>query len=218
MADAVRIFILMFKTGEIMKKALIAIIVVVAVLLIIVGKGISTYNNIIALEEGVKTQWAQVENTYQRRFDLIPNLVSTVQGEANFEKSTLTEVMEMRSRMGGTVKLDESLMNDEAALKRFQEMQGSLSGALQRLMAVSENYPDLKSNTSFQELRVQLEGAENRIAVERMRYNETVKEFNTTIRQFPTNLVAGFAGATPKALFSADAGASTAPKVQFDIK
>ena len=201
-----------------MKKALIAIIVVVAVLLIIVGKGISTYNNIIALEEGVKTQWAQVENTYQRRFDLIPNLVSTVQGEANFEKSTLTEVMEMRSRMGGTVKLDESLMNDEAALKRFQEMQGSLSGALQRLMAVSENYPDLKSNTSFQELRVQLEGAENRIAVERMRYNETVKEFNTTIRQFPTNLVAGFAGASPKALFSADAGASTAPKVQFDIK
>ena len=201
-----------------MKKALIAVIVVVVILLIIVGKGIGTYNNIIALEEGVKAQWAQVENTYQRRFDLIPNLVRTVQGEANFEKSTLTEVMEMRSRMGGTVKLDESLMNDEAALKRFQEMQGSLGGALQRLMAVSENYPDLKSNTSFQELRVQLEGAENRIAVERKRYNETVQAFNTTIRQFPTNIVAGFAGAPPKALFSADAGASTAPKVQFDIK
>lgn len=201
-----------------MKKVLITVIIVVAILLIIVGKGISTYNNIIALEEGVKTQWAQVENTYQRRFDLIPNLVSTVQGEANFEKSTLTEVMEMRSRMGGTVKLDESLMNDEAALKRFQEMQGTLGGALQRLMAVSENYPDLKSNKSFQELRVQLEGAENRIAVERKRYNETVKEFNTTIRQFPTNLVAGFAGASPKALFSAGAGASQAPKVQFDVK
>ena len=201
-----------------MKKVLIAVIVVVVILLIIVGKGIGTYNNIIALEESVKAQWAQVENTYQRRFDLIPNLVSTVQGEANFEKSTLTEVMEMRSRMGGTVKLDESLMNDEAALKRFQEMQGSLGGALQRLMAVSENYPDLKSNKSFQELRVQLEGAENRIAVERKRYNETVKEYNTTIRQFPTNLVAGFAGASPKALFSADAAASTAPKVQFDIK
>ncbi|MBP5441199.1 MULTISPECIES: LemA family protein [unclassified Fibrobacter] len=201
-----------------MKKALIAVIVVVVILLIIVGKGIGTYNNIIALEEGVKTQWAQVENTYQRRFDLIPNLVSTVQGEANFEKSTLTEVMDMRSRMGGTVKLDESLMNDEAALKRFQEMQGSLSGALQRLMAVSENYPDLKSNKSFQELRVQLEGAENRIAVERKRYNETVQAYNTTIRQFPTNLIAGFAGASPKALFSADAGASVAPKVQFDIK
>ena len=201
-----------------MKKVLIAVIIVVVILLIIVGKGIGTYNNIIALEEGVKAQWAQVENTYQRRFDLIPNLVSTVQGEANFEKSTLTEVMEMRSRMGGTLKLDESLMNDEAALKRFQEMQGSLGGALQRLMAVSENYPDLKSNKSFQELRVQLEGAENRISVERKRYNETVKEYNTTIRQFPTNLVAGFAGASPKALFSADAGASTAPKVQFDIK
>ena len=201
-----------------MKKALIAVIVVVVILLIIVGKGIGTYNNIIALEEGVKAQWAQVENTYQRRFDLIPNLVSTVQGEANFEKSTLTEVMEMRSRMGGTVKLDESLMNDEAALKRFQEMQGSLGGALQRLMAVSENYPDLKSNKSFQELRVQLEGAENRIAVERKRYNETVQAYNTTIRQFPTNIVAGFAGASPKALFSADAGASTTPKVQFDVK
>lgn len=201
-----------------MKKALIAVIIVVAILLLIIGKGIGTYNNIIALEEGVKAQWAQVENTYQRRFDLIPNLVSTVQGEANFEKSTLTEVMEMRSRMGGTVKLDESLMNDEAALKRFQEMQGSLGGALQRLMAVSENYPDLKSNKSFQELRVQLEGAENRIAVERKRYNETVKEYNTTIRQFPTNIVAGFAGASPKALFSADAGASQAPKVQFDVK
>jgi LemA protein len=206
------------KTGEIMKKALIAVIVVVVILLIIVGKGIGTYNNIIALEEGVKTQWAQVENTYQRRFDLIPNLVSTVQGEANFEKSTLTEVMDMRSRMGGTIKLDESLMNDEAALKRFQEMQGTLSGALQRLMAVSENYPDLKSNKSFQELRVQLEGAENRIAVERKRYNETVQAYNTTIRQFPTNLVAGFAGTSPKALFSADTGASQAPKVQFDIK
>ena len=201
-----------------MKKALIAVIVVVVILLIIVGKGIGTYNNIIALEEGVKAQWAQVENTYQRRFDLIPNLVSTVQGEANFEKSTLTEVMDMRSRMGGTIKLDESLMNDEAALKRFQEMQGSLGGALQRLMAVSENYPDLKSNKSFQELRVQLEGAENRIAVERKRYNETVQAYNTTIRQFPTNIVAGFAGASPKALFSADAGASTTPKVQFDIK
>ena len=201
-----------------MKKALIAVIIVVAILVIIVGKGVSAYNNIIALEEGVKSQWAQVENTYQRRFDLIPNLVSTVQGEANFEKSTLTEVMDMRSRMGGTVKLDESLMNDEAALKKFQDMQGTLGGALQRLMSVSENYPDLKSNKSFQELRVQLEGAENRIAVERKRYNETVKEFNTTIRQFPTNLVAGFAGASPKALFSADAGASTAPKVQFDIK
>ena len=198
-----------------MKKALIIIAVI---LVIIVWKGVSTYNNIIALEEGVKTQWAQVENTYQRRFDLIPNLVNTVQGEANFEKSTLTEVIDMRSRMGGTVKLDESLMNDEAALKRFQEVQGNLSGALQRLMAVSENYPDLKSNKSFQELRVQLEGAENRIAVERKRYNETVQAFNTTIRQVPTNRVAGFAGASPKALFSADAGASTAPKVQFDIK
>jgi len=198
-----------------MKKVLIIAIVVV---LILGWKCVGTYNKIIALEEGVKTQWAQVENTYQRRFDLIPNLVNSVQGEANFERSTLTEVVDMRSRMGGIVKLDENMMNDEVALKKFQDAQGSLSGALQRLMAVSENYPDLKSNKSFQELRVQLEGAENRISTERKRYNETVKEFNTTIRQFPTNLIAGFAGASPKALFSADAGASTAPKVQFDTK
>ena len=200
-----------------MKKALIAVIVVVVILLIIVGKGIGTYNNIIALEEGVKTQWAQVENTYQRRFDLIPNLVSTVQGEANFEKSTLTEVMEMRSRMGGTVKLDESLMNDEAALKRFQEMQGTLGGALQRLMAVSENYPDLKSNKSFQELRVQLEGAENRIAVERKRYNETVQAYNTKLRRFPTSLIAGMLGFEKKGYFTAPEEAAEPVNVEFNF-
>ena len=167
-----------------MKKVLIAVIVVVVILLIIVGKGIGTYNNIIALEEGVKAQWAQVENTYQRRFDLIPNLVSTVQGEANFEKSTLTEVMDMRSRMGGTVKLDESLMNDEAALKRFQEMQGSLGGALQRLMAVSENYPDLKSNKSFQELRVQLEDSKAPKTASPSNASATTKPFRRTTPPF----------------------------------
>ena len=120
--------------------------------------------------------------------------------------------------MGGVIKVDENTLGDEAAMKRFQEMQAGLGSALQRLMVVSENYPDLKSNTSFQELRVQLEGAENRIAVERMRYNEAVKTFNTTIRQFPNSLIAGFAGASPKVAFSADAGASTAPTVKFDTK
>ena len=161
-----------------MKKIVIATLVSVIVLaLVIVGKSISVYNGIIALDEGVKAQWAQVENTYQRRFDLVPNLVATVQGEADFEKSTLAAVTDARSKMGGTVKVDENMLGDEAAMKRFQEMQAGLGGALQRLMAVSENYPDLKSNTSFQELRVQLEGAENRIATERMRYNEIVKNY-----------------------------------------
>ncbi|MCQ2053681.1 MAG: LemA family protein [Fibrobacter sp.] len=202
-----------------MKKIIIAMLVVIVVLaLVIAGKSISVYNGIIALDEGVKAQWAQVENTYQRRADLVPNLVATVQGEADFEKSTLSAVTDARSRMGGTVKVDENMLGDEVAMKRFQEMQAGLGGALQRLMAVSENYPSLKSNTSFQELRVQLEGAENRIATERMRYNEAVKSYNTTIRQFPNNLIAGFAGATPKVPFAADAGANTAPTVKFDTK
>ena len=202
-----------------MKKIIVAMLIAVVVLaLVIGGKSISVYNGVIALDEGVKAQWAQVENTYQRRADLVPNLVATVQGEADFEKSTLSAVTDARSRMGGTVKVDENMLGDEVAMKHFQEMQAGLGGALQRLMAVSENYPSLKSNTSFQELRVQLEGAENRIATERMRYNEAVKSYNTTIRQFPNNIIAGFAGATPKVPFAADAGASTAPTVKFDTK
>lgn len=199
-----------------MKKVIIATLVSVILLgLIIVGKTISVYNSIISLDEGVKAQWAQVENTYQRRYDLVPNLVAAVKGEAEFEKSSLAEVVEARSHMGGVVKVDENMLSDEAAMKRFQETQATLGGALQRLMAVSENYPDLKSNTSFQELRVQLEGAENRIAVERKRYNDVVKEYNTTIRMFPNSMIAGFAGASPKVQFSADEGASKAPKVEF---
>lgn len=202
-----------------MKKVIIATLISVIVLgIVIIAKSIGVYNQIVALDEGVKAQWAQVENTYQRRFDLVPNLVATVQGEADFEKSTLADVVDARSKMGGVIKVDENTLGDEAAMKRFQEMQAGLGSALQRLMVVSENYPDLKSNTSFQELRVQLEGAENRIAVERMRYNEAVKTFNTTIRQFPNSLIAGFAGASPKVAFSADAGASTAPTVKFDTK
>ncbi len=199
-----------------MKKVIIAILVAIVLLgVAIIAKGIGTYNQIIAGEEGVKSAWAQVENTYQRRYDLIPNLVATVQGAADFEKSTLAEVVDARSRLGGTVKIDENMLGDEAAMKRFQETQASLGGALQRLMMVTENYPDLKANQSFRDLQVQLEGTENRISVERKRYNEVVREFNTLIRQFPNNLVAGFAGATPKVLFAADAAAQTAPKVEF---
>lgn len=199
-----------------MKKIILIIIAVIAIIGVLIGvRTIGIYNQIIAFDESVKEKWAQVENAYQRRFDLIPNIVASVQGEANFEKSTLTEIVDARSRMGGVVKVDENMLNDEAAMKRFQETQASLGGALQRLMMVTENYPTLQSNKGFQDLRVQLEGAENRISVERKRYNEIVKEYNTLIRQFPTNLVAGFAGASPKVPFAADASASTAPKVEF---
>lgn len=198
------------------KKALIIAAIVVVLLVLALGaKTAGAYNKIIAAEEGVKSSWAQVENVYQRRYDLVPNLVATVQGEADFEKSTLTEVIDARSRLGGTIKIDENMLGDEAAMKRFQESQATLGGALQRLMMVTENYPNLKANQAFQDLRVQLEGAENRIAVERKRYNEAVRDFNTLIRQFPTNLVAGFAGASPKVPFAADAAASVAPKVEF---
>ena len=199
-----------------MKKIILITIAVIAIIGVVIGvRTIGIYNQIIAFDESVKEKWAQVENAYQRRFDLIPNIVASVQGEANFEKSTLTEIVDARSRMGGVVKVDENMLNDEAAMKRFQETQASLGGALQRLMMVTENYPTLQSNKGFQDLRVQLEGAENRISVERKRYNEIVKEYNTLIRQFPTNLVAGFAGASPKVPFAADATASTAPKVEF---
>lgn len=199
-----------------MKKIILIMIAAIAILGVVIGvRAIGIYNQIIALDESVKEKWAQVENAYQRRFDLIPNIVASVQGEANFEKSTLTEIVDARSRMGGVVKVDENMLNDEAAMKRFQETQASLGGALQRLMMVTENYPTLQSNKGFQDLRVQLEGAENRISVERKRYNEIVKDYNTLIRQFPTNLVAGFAGASPKVPFAADATASTAPKVEF---
>ena len=199
-----------------MKKIILIMIAAIAIIGVLIGvRAIGIYNPIIAFDESVKEKWAQVENAYQRRFDLIPNIVASVQGEANFEKSTLTEIVDARSRMGGVVKVDENMLNDEAAMKRFQETQASLGGALQRLMMVTENYPTLQSNKGFQDLRVQLEGAENRISVERKRYNEIVKDYNTLIRQFPTNLVAGFAGASPKVPFAADATASTAPKVEF---
>lgn len=199
-----------------MKKIILIIVAIIAILAVVIGvKTVGAYNKIISLDESVKEKWAQVENAYQRRFDLIPNIVASVQGEADFEKSTLTEVVNARSRMGGVVKVDENMLSDEVAMKRFQESQASLGGALQRLLMVTENYPTLQSNKGFQDLRVQLEGSENRIAVERKRYNEVVKDYNTLIRQFPTNLVAGFAGASPKVPFAADAAASTAPKVEF---
>lgn len=192
------------------------ILIVLAVLAFILGAGfIGQFNGIRTLENGVQMSWANVETQYQRRYDLIPNIVESVKGEANFEQSTLTEVIEARSRMGGVMKMDESMLGDERAMKRFQEAQNSLGGALQRLMMLTENYPNLKANAAFRDLRVELEGCENRIAEARRQFNKSVNDLNNKVRTFPGVLVAGFAGVTPKVPFSSVTGADVAPTVKF---
>lgn len=172
-----------------------------------------TYNTMVTQDEGVKTAWSQVENQYQRRMDLIPNLVNTVKGYATHEKETLEGVVSARAEATKTT-IDPSNLNEES-MKKFQAAQGELSSALSRLMVVLERYPDLKANQNFSELQAQLEGTENRISVERKRFNETAQTYNTYIRSFPTNILAGMFGFLPKAYFSAESGAEKAPKVEF---
>ena len=203
-----------------MKKVLIIIGILFVVLLGIAGiiamKGVATYNSIVAAEEGVKAKWAQVQNVYQRRADLIPNLVATVEGYAKHEAGTLAAVTEARAQMGGVMKIDESLLRDPAAMERFQQAQGTFAGAMQRLMVVTEKYPDLKANEQFNTMMAQLEGTENRISVERGRYNEAVQGFNTLVRSFPANIVAGIIRVQPFVPFAAQAQAQNAPAVKFD--
>ncbi len=202
-----------------MKKGWIIALVIIGVLLltalIIAGKAISIRNNIVTLEETVKGAWGQVQNTYQRRADLIPNLVETVKGYASHEKSTLESVTEARSRVGGVVNITSDVVNNPELMKKYAAAQNSLGGALQRLMVVVERYPDLKANQNFLSFQSQLEGTENRIAVERRRYNEEVQKLNTYIRRFPNNLMAGFMGTARATLFEADASAQSAPQVKF---
>ena len=201
-----------------MKKGTIAIIVVVALLALWVGSG---YNRLVRLDQGVQGQWAEVENVYQRRADLVPNLVETVKGAANFERQTMTAVTEARARVGqvSTQAADKSgkIVNDPAAFQRFQQAQDGLSSALSRLIAVSEAYPDLKATAAFRDLQAQLEGTENRIAVARMRFNEAAQAFNASRNTFPTVVIAGLFGGrfAEKAFFKAQAGAATAPQVKF---
>ncbi len=171
------------------------------------------YNSMVSKEEAVTAQWSQVENVYQRRADLIPNLVSTVKGYANFEQETLTAVVEARAK-ATSITVDPTKL-DEQGIKNFQAAQDELSGALSRLMVVVEQYPDLKANQNFMDLQAQLEGTENRIAVERKKFNEAVQDYNTYIRKFPNNLIAGMFDFDKKAYFEADAGAEKAPKVEF---
>ncbi len=177
--------------------------------------GVSAYNGLVSLDQAVQAQWAQVENVYQRRADLVPNLVETVKGAAAFEKDTFTAVTEARSKVGQVNAA--GIANDPEAFAKFQQAQDGLSSALSRLMVVVEKYPDLKATQNFRDLQVQLEGTENRIAVERMRFNETAQAFNTKRMSFPTVMIAGFFGSrfNEKVYFKAQAGADTAPAVKF---
>ena len=178
--------------------------------------GCSSYNRLVTLEQAVNKKWADVQSVYQRRADLIPNLVSTVSGAANFEKSTLTEVTNARASVG-QVKLDPSKApTDAAELERFQQAQGQLSTALSRLLVVSEAYPQLRATEAFQNLQAQLEGTENRISVERNNFNAAVQEYNTALGTFPTNMLNKMFGFQPRPFFNAAPGAEKAPEVKFD--
>ncbi len=203
-----------------MKSGLKVALVVVVVIILVVFAGCQfyagNYNKMVELEENVSNQWAQVQNVYQRRFDLIPNLVETVKGYASHESQVITDVAQARSKAGGVMQLSAADLEDPEAVRRFQEAQNSLGGALQRLLSVTENYPDLKANQNFLALQDQLEGTENRISVERGRYNEAVTEYNTFIRQFPRKIIADMSGFRTKEKFSADSSAQTAPAVSFD--
>lgn len=196
-----------------MKKIWIVLAVIVVIVLLAYSSIKGSYNSMVNMEEGVTAQWSQVENVYQRRADLIPNLVSTVKGYADFEKETLTQVIEARAK-ATQVTVDPKNLNPQA-LQQFQDAQSGLSSALGRLMVVVEKYPDLKANQGFLDLQAQLEGTENRISVERMKFNQTAQAYNTFIRQFPKNIWAGMFGFEKKAYFAAEAGANKAPKVEF---
>lgn len=194
---------------------LLPVIIVVILLFMVYSSFSGTYNKMVRLQESVKASWGQVENVYQRRMDLIPNLVETVKGYASHESETLSAVTEARAKVGGMINISDEVLKDPAAFQRFQQAQGELTGALQRLMVVTENYPDLKANQNFLALQDQLEGTENRIAVERMRFNDEAQVYNTYIKQFPRMFIANMSGFDEIPYFKAADGADTAPTVQF---
>ncbi|MCE1199001.1 MAG: LemA family protein [Marinilabiliales bacterium] len=195
------------------KTAWIVIGAILLVLFLAINWGIKTGNEMVKMEEGVSSAWSQVENVYQRRADLIPNLVSTVKGYAAHESETLTAVIEARAK-ATAVTVDPSKLN-AASLQQFQQAQGGLSSALGRLMVVAEKYPDLKANENFLNLQAQLEGTENRITVERQKFNQAAQSFNTYIRLFPQSIIASMRNFEKKAYFEAEKGAEKAPKVDF---
>jgi LemA protein len=193
------------------------VIIVLGILVLLGFSCVGSYNNLVTLDQQVQGQWGQVENVYQRRLDLVPNLVETVKGAAAFEKDTFTAVSEARAKAGQAMLDPNKLVHDQGAFEQFQRSQDALSSALSRLMVVVEKYPDLKATQGFRDLQAQLEGTENRIAVERKRFNEAAQAFNTKRDSFPTVLIANFFGSrfSEKAYFKAQSGAESAPKVKF---
>jgi LemA protein len=193
------------------------LLIILGIIVILILAAVGSYNGLVGSSQAVDSSWAQVQNVYQRRADLIPNLVQTVQGAANFEKSTIVQVTEARASVGKVQINQNQAPSDAAQLQQFQQAQGQLSNALSRLLVVSENYPDLKASANFRDLQAQLEGTENRIAVERGRFNEVVQAYNTKIKTVPTVFFAALLGFQPKPYFQATAGAETAPAVKFDF-
>ncbi|MDP1620821.1 MAG: LemA family protein [Bacteroidales bacterium] len=196
-----------------LSKGWIVLIIIVGVILLLVFWATGINNNLVTKEEGVNQSWANVENVYQRRLDLIPNLVNTVKGVANFEQQTLTAVIEARAK-ATSVQINPKNL-DEGAIQKFQEAQGGVSSALARLMVVVERYPELKATQNFSELQAQLEGTENRITVERMKFNESAQTYNSYLRRFPNVMFAGMFGFQKKAYFQGETGAEKAPEVVF---
>jgi LemA protein len=197
-------------------KILLAVLgAFVAAVLVVIFWAVGSYNGMVSLQQGVDAQWAQVQSVYQRRADLIPNLVNTVKGAANFEKSTLTAVTEARASVGRVQLPAGTAPSDAQQLAAFDQAQGQLGSALSRLLVVSEQYPDLKATANFRDLQAQLEGTENRIAVERRNFNAAVQAYDTAIRKFPGVLMAGAFGFSQRPYFSAAPGAETPPKVDF---
>ncbi|MCK4760891.1 MAG: LemA family protein [Candidatus Aminicenantes bacterium] len=200
-----------------MKKGCLVILgIFVLIAGILVFASVGSYNGMVAKDENVKEKWSQVENVYQRRLDLIPNLVATVKGYAAHEKETFQAVTEARSQAKGSFNISPDLLNNPEMFQKFQQAQNTLGGALQRMMVVLERYPDLKANENFLSLQNQLEGTENRIAVERKRFNEAARDFNTYIRKFPRVILANLFGFQQKPYFQAQEGAQVAPKVKFN--
>lgn len=201
-----------------MKKSTIIILGILAVLVIfaisIVRWWVGTYNSLVGLDEGTKQAWGQVQNQYQRRLDLIPNLVEVVKGYASHESEVFEKVAEARSSVGKLTVTPE-VLKDPALFQKFQQAQGAMSSALSRLMLVAENYPQLKANENFLQLQAQLEGTENRIATERRRFNEVIQGYNTRVRMFPASFIANMNGFGQKQYFESEAGAEKAPKVDF---
>ncbi len=200
-----------------MKKLWIVLIAIIGLAVVLALSVAGSYNGLVGKQQGVDAAWANVLNQYQRRADLVPNLVKTVEGSANFEKSTLESVVNARASVGKVTIDPNKSPEDPATLQKFQAAQGQFSSALSRLLVVAENYPDLKASAGFRDLQAQLEGTENRIAVERGRFNEVAKDYNTGVRKFPAVLFAGMLGFHPKPYFQADAGAEKTPEVKFDF-